>query len=977
MTTIRPETATPVGFDSFDERHIGPSAADRQAMLRALGYADLDSFVDAVVPENIRMRRTLATGSARSEHEVLNELRAIADRNEVWRSYLGMGYHGTLTPPVVQRNVLENPGWYTAYTPYQAEIAQGRLEALLNFQTVVADLTGLPIANASLLDESTAAAEAMALSYSAKGKPGKETYFVAADCHPQTIAVVRTRAEARGIAVEVGDVEQATFGANVFGVLLQYPATDGGVADYRGVCERAHAAGAMVTAACDLLALTLLTPPGEWGADIAVGNSQRFGVPMGYGGPHAAFFSTRDEYKRQIPGRIIGVSRDADGKPALRMALQTREQHIRREKATSNVCTAQVLLAVMAGMYAVWHGPEGLARIARRVHAQASALKAGLERLGLHVRHEEFFDTVAVDVGIHGQQDVLAAAASRRINLRVLEPGVLAIAFDETVSDADVRDVLACFDASAQRFDLEELRREGDPRYDERFARTSAFLTHPVFSSHHSETAMLRYMHSLEAKDLSLVHSMIPLGSCTMKLNATAEMVPVTWPEFGQLHPFAPREQAAGYAELFRQLEHDLAEITGFAAVSLQPNAGSQGEYAGLLTIKRYHEARGEGHRTVCLIPQSAHGTNPASAVMAGMKVVVVNTAPNGNVDVDDLRKKAEQHSADLAALMITYPSTHGVFEETVREVCEVVHSHGGQVYMDGANMNAMVGLARPGDIGADVCHLNLHKTFCIPHGGGGPGMGPIGVASQLAPHLPGHPVVSPKGDGSDAIDGPVSAAPWGSASILPISWVYIKLMGGEGLAEATKVAILNANYIAHQLRDAFPVLYKGANGLVAHECILDTRVVKQASGVEVEDIAKRLMDYGYHAPTVSFPVAGTLMIEPTESEPKAELDRFCDAMLRIRAEIAEIESGAMDRADNMLKHAPHPAGRLLADAWTHGYSRERAAFPAPWVREHKFWPTVGRVESAYGDRNLVCACVPIEVYSDEGYAASLGQDTD
>ena len=646
------------------------------------------------------------------------------------------------------------------------------------------------------------------------------------------------------------------------------------------------------------------------------------------------------------------------------------------------MCTAQVLLAVMAGMYAVWHGPEGLARIARRVHAQAAALKAGLERLGLHVRHEEFFDTVAVDVGTHGQEDVLAAAAARRINLRVLEPGVLAVALDETTRDADLRDVLACFDTSgsgtvAGDFDVEELRGEGDPRYDERFARTSAFLSHPVFTAHHSETAMLRYMHSLEAKDLSLVHSMIPLGSCTMKLNATAEMVPVTWPEFGQLHPFAPREQAEGYAELFRQLEHDLAEITGFAAVSLQPNAGSQGEYAGLLTIKRYHESRGEGHRKVCLIPQSAHGTNPASAVMAGMTVVVVHTAPNGNVDVDDLRRKAGQHAADLAALMITYPSTHGVFEETVREVCEVVHAHGGQVYMDGANMNAMVGLARPGDIGADVCHLNLHKTFCIPHGGGGPGMGPIGVAEQLVPHLPGHPVVSPKGDGSDRVDGPVSAAPWGSASILPISWVYIKLMGGEGLEEATKVAILNANYVAHRLRDAFPVLYKGANGLVAHECILDTRVVKQASGVEVEDIAKRLMDYGYHAPTVSFPVAGTLMIEPTESENRAELDQFCDAMLRIREEIREIEAGAQDRTDNTLKNAPHPAQRLLADAWGHGYSRERAAYPAPWVREHKFWPAVGRVESAYGDRNLVCACVPTEVYAGEGYAASLAQDTD
>jgi glycine dehydrogenase len=669
------------------------------------------------------------------------------------------------------------------------------------------------------------------------------------------------------------------------------------------------------------------------------------------------------------------VSRDADGRPALRMALQTREQHIRREKATSNVCTAQVLLAVMAGMYAVWHGPEGLRRIARRVHGRAAALKAGLERLGFHVRHEEFFDTVAVDVGAHGEQDVLAAAAERRINLRTLEPGVLAVAFDEAVTDRDVLDVLACFNGGqAVDATVAELAEEADPRYDERFARAGAFLTHPVFNTHHSETAMLRYLRGLEAKDLSLVHSMIPLGSCTMKLNATAEMVPVTWAEFGQLHPFAPREQAAGYSELFRQLERDLAEITGFAAVSLQPNAGSQGEYAGLLAIKRYHEARGEAHRDVCLIPQSAHGTNPASAVMAGMRVVVVKTAPNGNVDLDDLRRQADAHAGDLAALMITYPSTHGVFEETVREVCEVVHAHGGQVYMDGANMNAMVGIARPGDIGADVCHLNLHKTFCIPHGGGGPGMGPIGVAEQLVPFLSGHPVVD---NGADPRHGPVSAGPWGSASILPISWTYIRLMGAEGLTLSTKVAILNANYVAHRLRDAFPVLYKGANGLVAHECILDTRVAKQAAGVEVEDIAKRLMDYGYHAPTVSFPVAGTLMIEPTESEDKDELDRFCDAMLRIREEIREIESGAADRADNLLKHAPHPAARLLADAWGHAYSRERAAYPAPWVRERKFWPAVGRIESAYGDRNLVCACVPTEVYASDGYAASLAQDTD
>ena len=975
MTSTRPLAPAVPEAESFVQRHVGPSPEEQQAMLRALGYDTLDAFVDAAVPASIRLGRPLALGPARTEHDVLAELRGVAGRNQVWRSYLGMGYHGTLVPPVIQRNVLENPGWYTAYTPYQAEIAQGRLEALLNFQTVVGDLTGLPIANASLLDEGTAAAEAMAMCYAAKGKPGKETFFVAADCHPQTVAVVRTRAEARGVTVVVGDAASYTFGPDVFGALVQYPATDGLVADHRAFADAAHAAGALVVAACDLLALALLVPPGEWGADVAVGNSQRFGVPMGYGGPHAGFFATKDEFKRTIPGRIIGVSRDADGRPALRMALQTREQHIRREKATSNVCTAQVLLAVMAGMYAVWHGPEGLRRIAQRVHGRAAALKAGLERLGFHVRHEEFFDTVAVDVGAHGEEDVVAAAAERRINLRRLEPGVLAVALDETAGDRDVLDVLACFNGG-QLFDgtVAELAAEADPRYDERFARTSAFLAHPVFNTHHSETAMLRYLRGLEAKDLSLVHSMIPLGSCTMKLNATAEMFPVTWPEFGQLHPFAPREQAAGYAELFRQLEADLAEITGFAAVSLQPNAGSQGEYAGLLAIKRYHEARGEAHRNVCLIPQSAHGTNPASAVMAGMKVVVVKTAPNGNVDVDDLKKQAEAHRGDLAALMITYPSTHGVFEETVREVCDAVHAHGGQVYMDGANMNAMVGVARPGDVGADVCHLNLHKTFCIPHGGGGPGMGPIGVAAQLVPFLSGHPVVD---NGADARYGPVSAAPWGSASILPISWTYIKLMGAEGLALSTKVAILNANYVAHRLRGAFPVLYKGAKGLVAHECILDTRVVKQATGVEVEDIAKRLMDYGYHAPTVSFPVAGTLMIEPTESEDKDELDRFCDAMLRIREEIREVETGAADRADNPLKHAPHPAARLLADAWAHAYSRERAAYPAPWVRERKFWPAVGRVESAYGDRNLVCACVPTEVYAGEGYAASLAQDTD
>ncbi|GLC26054.1 aminomethyl-transferring glycine dehydrogenase [Roseisolibacter agri] len=973
MTSTRPLAAA-LEPDTFVSRHVGPSAAEQQAMLAALGYDSLDAFIDAVVPANIRFRRTLDIGPARTEHDVLAELRTIADRNMVWRSYLGMGYHGTLTPPVIQRNVLENPGWYTAYTPYQAEIAQGRLEALLNFQTMVMDLTGLEIANASLLDEGTAAAEAMAMSYAAKGKPGKETYFVAKDCHPQTIEVVRTRAAARGVTVVVGDAATFTFGPEVFGALVQYPATDGAVRDYRAFCEQAHAAGAVVTAACDLLSLTLLVPPGEWGADVAVGNSQRFGVPMGYGGPHAAFLATKDEYKRMLPGRIIGVSRDADGKPALRMALQTREQHIRREKATSNVCTAQVLLAVMAGMYAVWHGPEGLTRIARRVHGYAKALQAGLERLGFHVTHEEYFDTVCVEVGTHGQQDILDAAAARRINLRVVEPGVLAIALDETVGAQDVLDVLSAFNGGADvDATVDALLEEADPRFDERFARTSAFLTHPVFSTHHSETEMLRYLRKLEGRDLSLAHSMIPLGSCTMKLNATAEMIPVTWPQFGQLHPFVPPAQAAGYREMFTQLEHDLAEITGFAAVSLQPNAGSQGEYAGLLVIREYHRARGEAHRDVCLIPQSAHGTNPASAVMAGMKVVVVGTDQHGNVDVADLRKKAAEHSSQLAALMITYPSTHGVFEEAVKDICAIVHEHGGQVYMDGANMNAMVGLARPGDIGADVCHLNLHKTFCIPHGGGGPGMGPIGVAPQLVPFLPGHPVVDV---GHAQAIGPISAAPWGSASILPISWVYVKLMGGEGLATATKVAILNANYTAHRLRDAFPVLYRAQNGTVAHECIVDTRVVKAASGVEVEDIAKRLMDYGFHAPTVSFPVAGTLMIEPTESESKEEIDRFCDALIQIREEIREIEAGTLDRADNPLKNAPHPMTRVISDAWAHGYSRERAAFPSEFTRERKFWPFVGRVESAYGDRNLVCSCLPIETYQLEGAAASLAQDT-
>jgi glycine dehydrogenase len=957
-TTSKPTFA--FDADSFIRRHIGPSAHDIDAMLDALGYESLDAFIDATVPEQIRLRRTLSIGPGRTEHDVLAELRGMAEQNRVYRSYLGLGYHDTLVPPVIQRNILENPGWYTAYTPYQAEIAQGRLEALLNYQTMVIDLTGLPIANASLLDEGTAAAEAVALAHATKPAAEKTTVFVDNGCLPQTLDIVRTRAKVRGWQVVTGDASTASFGREVFAVLLQYPTSSGAIVDYRDVADRAHAADALVIAAADLLALTLLVPPGEWGADVCVGNSQRFGVPMGFGGPHAAFFSTRDEFKRNMPGRIIGVSRDAQGKPALRMALGTREQHIRREKATSNICTAQVLLAVIAGMYAVWHGPEGLRHIARRIHRHAALLALGAERLGHSVAHETFFDTITVQLAGISAEAIVGAAAERGINLRAAGETSVTIALDETVGAGDVQELLAVLANGAVPPTVDALDRDVDARFDERFKRTSPFLTHPVFSRYHAEHEMLRYIRKLEGRDLSLCHSMIALGSCTMKLNATAEMFPVTWTEFGRLHPFAPANQRRGYDALFSTLEADLAEITGFHAVSLQPNAGSQGEYAGLLTIRSYHESRGEGHRDVCLIPQSAHGTNPASAAMAGMRVVVVKSTPNGDIDLDDLRAKAQEHSARLAALMVTYPSTHGVFETGIRTVCEIVHAHGGQVYMDGANMNAMVGVARPGDIGADVCHLNLHKTFCIPHGGGGPGMGPIGVASHLAPHLPGHPIVAQDGR---ATLGAVSAAPWGSASILPISWVYIKMMGGEGLALATKIAILNANYMAHRLEAHYPVLYKGENGRVAHECIIDTRVVKGTSGVEVEDIAKRLMDYGYHAPTMSFPVAGTMMIEPTESESKAELDRFCDAMIAIREEITEIEQGILDRADNPLKHAPHTMDVVISDTWSRGYSREKAAFPADWTRERKFWPAVSRVDNAYGDRNIVCSCPPIEDY--------------
>jgi glycine dehydrogenase len=940
--------------DVFVRRHIGPDPEVVGRMLKDIGYTDLDSLIDAAVPEGIRLRRPLQLGEPRSEYEMLAELREIAAKNTIYRSYIGMGYHDCITPAVLQRNILENPGWYTAYTPYQAEIAQGRLEALLNFQTVVIDLTGLPIANASLLDEATAAAEAMSLCH-AVGRNQANRFLVSRGCHPQTIEVVRTRAAARGFDVVVTDPGDFEFGPAVFGVLLQYPATDGAVEDYRDLCVRAHEAGVLVIAAADLLALTLLAPPGEWGADVAIGNTQRFGVPLGYGGPHAAYMATRDEFKRQIPGRIIGLSRDAGGRPALRMALQTREQHIRRERATSNICTAQVLLAVMAAMYAVYHGPDGLRAIAARVHRLALVLARGLERLGFEIRHEHFFDTIRVQVDPIVRDAIVALARSRRINLRVFGDDALCIALDETTAAHDVAELWEIFNqGDPVDFSPEALAKSFAEDYPQTLRRTGEYLLAPVFHGYRSETEMLRYLKRLESRDLSLTTSMIPLGSCTMKLNAAAEMLPISWPELARLHPFVPREQAEGYRTLFHQLEQWLAEITGMSAVSLQPNAGSQGEFAGLLVIRRYHASRGEDGRNICLIPQSAHGTNPASAVLAGLRVVVVRADENGNIDIDDLRAKSAEHRESLAALMVTYPSTHGIFEEGIREICDIVHRHGGQVYMDGANMNALVGLSRPGDFGADVCHLNLHKTFCIPHGGGGPGMGPIGVAQHLAPFLPGH-VVIPTG-GSDAL-GAVSAAPWGSPSILPISWAYIRMLGADGLRRATEIAILNANYIARRLEGHYPVLYRGRNGAVAHECIIDPRPFRAASGVDAEDIAKRLMDYGFHAPTVSFPVAGTLMIEPTESESLEELDRFCDALVSIREEIRAIEQGRWDREDNPLKRAPHPAYVVVADHWDRGYSREQAAFPHASLREHKFWPAVACVErrKGRGGRNFLC----------------------
>jgi glycine dehydrogenase len=951
VSKTRPAAETLPALDVFAPRHIGPGPDELRRMLAELGLPSLDALVDETVPASIRLRRPLALPPARGEEQALADLRALAAQNRVRRSFLGQGYHDTATPAVIQRNVIENPGWYTAYTPYQAEIAQGRLEALINFQTMVADLTGLPLAGASLLDEATAAAEAMHMCHAlAKGE--RHVFVVAEDCHPQTIAVVRTRAKPLGIEVRVGPTDALDL-SGAFGVLVQYPTTDGRVRDYEALGRAVHDAGALFVVATDLLALTLLRAPGEFGADIAVGSSQRFGVPLGFGGPHAGFLSTRDEHKRHMPGRLIGVSKDAEGKPAYRMALQTREQHIRREKATSNICTAQVLLAVVAGLYAVYHGPEGIRAIATRVRALTHVLREGLRRLGLDSGTEPAFDTLRVRAA-DGPR-VVAAALERGINLRAYADGSVGVALDETVTAAEVASVLEAFAGKALPFGLDELAGEV-PAFPSPLARTSAYLTHPVFGTHHSEHEMLRYMRRLEARDLSLTTSMIPLGSCTMKLNATAEMMPVTWAEFGKLHPFAPADQAEGYATLFRDLESWLAEITGFAAVSLQPNAGSQGEYAGLLAIRGYHESRGEAHRGVCLIPVSAHGTNPASAALAGFQVVAVACDAKGNIEVEDLRKKAAAHAQDLAALMVTYPSTHGVFEETIEEVCRIVHEHGGQVYMDGANMNAQVGLTRPADMGADVCHLNLHKTFCIPHGGGGPGMGPIGVARHLAPFLPAHPHATVSG----AQVGAVSAAPYGSPSILVIPWMYIAMMGPDGLADATRVAILNANYMARRLAAHYEILYTGTNGRVAHEFIVDLRPFKPA-GIEAEDVAKRLMDYGFHAPTMSFPVAGTLMIEPTESEPKAELDRFCDAMIAIREEIRAIEEGRLDRQDNPLKRAPHTAAAVTATEWNRPYPREQAAYPAPWLRDHKFWPAVARIDNVYGDRNLFCTCPPLE----------------
>ncbi|WP_440999493.1 aminomethyl-transferring glycine dehydrogenase [Fodinibius sp. SL11] len=960
-----------INFDKerFMHRHNGPDEEQEREMLSAIGASSVDELIDETIPKGIRLKDQMDLEEPMSEYRFLEEFRALADKNEIYESFIGMGYHDTLTPNVILRNVLENPGWYTAYTPYQAEIAQGRLEALINFQTMVSDLTGCELANASLLDEGTAAAEAMSMLYSMRRgakRKNAEKFFVSELCHPQTIDVVEGRAEPLDIEVVVGDHHELDVtDEELFGILLQYPATDGTVEDYSDLIAACEENNVQSVVAADLLSLTLLTPPGEMGADVVVGSTQRFGVPMGYGGPHAAYFATREKYKRKLPGRIIGVTQDTEENPVYRMALQTREQHIRREKATSNICTAQVLLAVIAGFYAVYHGPKGLRRIAERIHGLAKVMDKGLTKLGFEVTNDLYFDTLKVSLKSDDQKEKLRQKAlDQNINLRYFDEPAVGIAFDE-VKDLDhVQTLLDIFSSltSGDAINIDQLSETVEVDYPESLVRTSDYLEHPVFNLYHSEHEMLRYMKKLENKDLSLVHSMISLGSCTMKLNATSEMIPLTWPKFGKLHPFAPEDQAEGYHELFDKLEHQLAAITGFPAVSLQPNSGAQGEFSGLMTIRAYHKHHGEGHRNVIIVPDSAHGTNPASAVMAGMDVVVTECDEHGNIALDDLREKVEANKENLAALMVTYPSTHGVFEEDIKEICQIIHDNGGLVYMDGANMNAQVGLTSPAEIGADVCHLNLHKTFCIPHGGGGPGMGPIAATKELAPFLPGNPVVDTGGE--HAIKS-ISAAPWGSASILSISYAYIKMMGAEGLTKVSETAILNANYLKERLKDHYPILYTGKNGRTAHEFIVDIRPFKQSAGVESIDVAKRLMDYGFHAPTMSFPVPGTLMIEPTESETKGELDRFCEAMISIREEIREVEEGNVDPENNVLKHAPHTMRVAMAEDWSRPYSREKAIFPLDYLRFNKFWPAVSRVDDAYGDRNLMCNCVPIDAYSE------------
>ncbi|MDO8992196.1 MAG: aminomethyl-transferring glycine dehydrogenase, partial [Daejeonella sp.] len=950
--------------EKFEQRHIAPNEQDTAKMLDTIGVNSIDELISQTVPPNIRLKNNLNLPAAKSEADYLNNLKQTASKNKVFKSYIGQGYHDVIIPGVIQRNILENPGWYTQYTPYQAEIAQGRLQALLNFQTMVMDLTGMEIANASLLDEGTAAAEAMFMQYSLRKNENAKVFFVSEEVLAQTIDILQTRAAPYGIQILIGSHETLNLDENMFGAIVQYPAAKGQIYDYSNFARKAHEKGIKLTVVADIMALSLLSPPGEWGADIVVGSSQRFGIPMGFGGPHAAFFATKEEYKRSLPGRIIGVTIDSAGNYALRMALQTREQHIRRDKATSNICTAQALLAIMASMYAIYHGPKGIKQIAERIHGLSVFLSQALEALGYKPENKFFFDTIKLELGdlinpIH------AEALNNEVNLNY-EGSLVSITLDETTTPNDVLTIIRFFakvmGKNAHELDLDRIKSGISSHIPSQLQRESAYLTHPVFNSHHSEHEMLRYIKSLEAKDLSLCHSMIALGSCTMKLNATTEMVPITWAEFSKIHPFAPADQVGGYMQIFDELNKWLSEITGFASMSLQPNSGAQGEYAGLMVIRAYHLDRGDTHRNIALIPSSAHGTNPASAAMAGMKIIIVKCDERGNIDVVDLKAKAEEHASDLSCLMVTYPSTHGVFEESIIEICEVIHKNGGQVYMDGANMNAQVGLTSPATIGADVCHLNLHKTFCIPHGGGGPGMGPIGVAKHLVPFLPGHAVVHM---GNEKSISAVSSAPWGSASILLISHAYIAMMGGEGLTNATKFAILNANYIKARLENSYPVLYSGSQGRCAHEMILDCRAFK-TYGVEVTDIAKRLMDYGFHAPTVSFPVAGTVMIEPTESEPKHELDRFCDAMIAIRAEISEVESGKLDAVDNPLKNAPHTASVVTADEWTHAYSRQTAAFPLPYVAAFKFWPSVGRVNDTHGDRTLICSCPPIESYAEE-----------